>query len=533
MATDVPMAETEDPTELVSCGKCNTVNTVPYGLDKFMCYNCNVMVAISRERSAACAAASTAARHLEEVPGSSVQATVPTTSEQPRRTGEGGAAGFLGKLQKTMDKSFQKVKKTIEGLDDSGASNGGARPLPPRATVGPPSELTVEDQQLQWALDASLREAHAQNSTQTPQNDSRQPSSPAVSSSPGYDHRRHLIETLADQLAEGSAGDQLQAAAAEAARRLRAVEQHARRAEADLAAAKEREASAVSARAVLERQLQDNEALIQGLTSQLDNLHAQLSEKNTRVAALERALVVARDAAALAATEVGGQQGMDDLENQGVIAQLLERIAQLESNMLRATHFAPEPGEEAALVAKAQAAAEEPAAPAEAKEALVTKAQGSASAEEPAALAETKAAPAANVESVTEEAVPLEQVKKEEKVEEVAAMPFSPPPRTSAVEPAAASGTAVDVMAAPAEAGKEAVLAAKTETAVEGPAVSADTEAAAPSKAELTEKESSEVNADEEATASTDDKDESGDKQAQELASTKEATSTTDASVAP
>jgi len=407
------MAATPDPTELISCGKCNTINTVPYGLDKFRCYNCNVMVAISREPSAACAAASTAARHLEEVPVCSIQAAAPATLEQPRRAGEGGASGFLGKLQKTMDKTVQKVVKTIEGLDGSGASGSGTKPLPPRALVGPPSELTAEEEQLQWALDASLREARAQPSAQAMNNGPSRQASPQAATVP-------------------DPGDQLQAAAAEAARRLRAVEQHARRAEADLAVAKEREASALSARAALERQLQDNERLIQGLTSELDLLHAQLSEKTTRCTALERALVVARNAAAVAAAEAGGQQGSEneihDLENQGVIAQLLERIAQLESNMLRATHFAPEPADEVGT-------------------------------------AEVK------------------------KVGDVAAMQFSPPSRTSATEPAATSGTTVEALTSSVGTSEEAVKAAKADTIADEPAVSAETKAALAAKEGTTAEE--------------------------------------------
>jgi len=414
------MAATPDPTELISCGKCNTINTVPYGLDKFRCYSCNVMVEISREPSAACAAASTAARHLEEVPGCSIQAAAPATSEQPRRAGEGGASGFLGKLQKTIDKTVQKVVKTIEGLDGSGASGSGTKPLPPRALVGPPSELTAEEEQLQWALDASLREARAQPSAQAMNNGPSRQASPQEAPS--------AAATVSDP------GDQLQAAAAEAARRLRAVEQHARRAEADLAVAKEREASASSARAALERQLQDNERLIQGLTSELDLLHAQLSEKTTRCTALERALVVARNAAAaiVAAAEAGGQQGSEneihDLENQGVIAQLLERIAQLESNMLRATHFAPEPADEVGT-------------------------------------AEVK------------------------KVGDVAAMQFSPPSRTSATEPAATSGTTVEALTSSVGTSEEAVKAAKADTIADEPAVSAETKAALAAKEGTTAEE--------------------------------------------
>jgi len=371
------------------------------------------MVAISREPSAACAAASTAARHLEEVPVCSIQAAAPATLEQPRRAGEGGASGFLGKLQKTMDKTVQKVVKTIEGLDGSGASGSGTKPLPPRALVGPPSELTAEEEQLQWALDASLREARAQPSAQAMNNGPSRQASPQAATVP-------------------DPGDQLQAAAAEAARRLRAVEQHARRAEADLAVAKEREASASSARAALERQLQDNERLIQGLTSELDLLHAQLSEKTTRCTALERALVVARNAAAVAAAEAGDQQGSEneihDLENQGVIAQLLERIAQLESNMLRATHFAPEPADEVGT-------------------------------------AEVK------------------------KVHDVATMQFSPPSRTSAAEPAATSGTTVEAVTSLVGTSEEAVKAAKADTIADEPAVSAETKAALAAKEGTTAEE--------------------------------------------
>merc|ERR1719382_742714 len=100
--------KSSEPTELVSCGKCSTVNTVPFGLDKFMCYGCGTMVTIAREQSAACAAASTTAQFYDQREAQTTGGGGSVTPSGEGRRSE-GSSGFFGKLQKTMDKTMQKV----------------------------------------------------------------------------------------------------------------------------------------------------------------------------------------------------------------------------------------------------------------------------------------------------------------------------------------------------------------------------------------------------------------------------------------
>ncbi|CAE8598804.1 unnamed protein product, partial [Polarella glacialis] len=97
-----------DPTELVSCGKCSSVNSVPFGLDKFRCYKCGVSVAISRASSAACAAASPTALYYEGLQSSQGTASVqtPAVGSEAKRTEGAGTSGFFGKLQRQLDKTF-------------------------------------------------------------------------------------------------------------------------------------------------------------------------------------------------------------------------------------------------------------------------------------------------------------------------------------------------------------------------------------------------------------------------------------------
>lgn len=300
-----------EPTELVSCGKCKTINTVPFGLEKFKCYECGVIVSIAREPSAACAAASSTALLYTETPESQANSTA-SSGGGAQGSGAGNAGGgFFGKLQKTMDKTMAKVNKTIENLttDKPPGSDVLARP-----GGGPGSE----EEQLQWALSASFTDAK-----------------PAVSAA------------AADE-APLSPGDQLQVAAAQAAHRLQAAEARAERAERELAAAQAQETAAAAERKTLRRQLDENEALIKGLTDKLDLVNAQLERQHNHCKALENSLTTAREANSWATQEVTRRaqdtvvDEEDEIERQGTISQLLARIGELEAQLLRATHFAPE-----------------------------------------------------------------------------------------------------------------------------------------------------------------------------------------------
>merc|ERR1719171_1191663 len=100
MASAGPRAMDADPTELVKCGNCNQVNTVPFGLDKFACYSCGVTVSIARPPSAACAAASSAARGAMPRPpeGPSLGQGGGTTAPPPPPDAKKTSTSFFGKL---------------------------------------------------------------------------------------------------------------------------------------------------------------------------------------------------------------------------------------------------------------------------------------------------------------------------------------------------------------------------------------------------------------------------------------------------
>jgi len=355
-----------DPTELVSCGKCGNVNTVPFGLDKFKCFSCGVMVAVAREPKAACAAASATAMYYNDLsedgrskmPSQTAAPPSSSSSSEKRRqksTSDGAptsSGGFFGKLQKTFDTSMKKVDKTISSLtqpkavgSDAGSYIGGA-PLAGKTAL-PPSSTTTgsEEEQMQWALSASLLE------NQQP------PGSPTVAAA-----------VVPQQ--SGNAGDQLQVAATQVAERLRVAEERAAQAERELEGALAKEASAVAERGALRQQLDENEDLVASLTQQLDTVNSRLEERSRHCKAYESALVSARQAAAIV-TASKDQKG-DELECHGAIAQLLCRIAELEATPLHATHFAPDgcggsggggEGKEAVLGAAAGAAAAPAAVP--------------------------------------------------------------------------------------------------------------------------------------------------------------------------
>jgi len=330
-----------DPTEMVSCGKCKQVNTVPYGLDKFKCFNCGVMVGISREQSAACAAASPTAIYYSELQESvSGNSTAPSPGNQagPNQSTEkksSSSSSFLGKLTKTMGGARKSVEKTFEKTFE----NLGNKPAEPAVTsghkAGPP--LSDEDQQLQWALSASLAEAHGSTTQVAPVIKEQ------TAAADNDDNRANKTS-----IASSNAGDQLQAAAAQAASRLQAAEERAARAERELLAAQAREAAMESEKNKLRNQLAENESLIKGLTEQLDTVNTRVAKESERCRVLEDSVRKAQEAATYAELTRQADSGDDDtqLEHQGTIAQLLARIAELESTLVHATHFAPQQNEE-------------------------------------------------------------------------------------------------------------------------------------------------------------------------------------------
>lgn len=282
----------KEPTETISCGKCSAVNQVPFGLERFKCYGCGSTVAITRAPSGACAAASPTAVYYEglqaaaSAPTTSVSAASHSEGQASRRQGD-GVSSFFGKLQKTVEKTVDRTMQKVERAFQAQAS-------PPVADKAAAQQraMTLEEEQLQWALNASLSE--------------RQPAS--SSPAPGE--------------------------AAEAAQRLEAAEARAWRAERELGEARAREARVERERDAVRRQLADNERLLSSLTAQLDACNAQREEQERRRAGLESALVLAEQQ-----EEQDRAQG-EDFEQQGTVAQLLARVAELEASLLKATHFA-------------------------------------------------------------------------------------------------------------------------------------------------------------------------------------------------
>ncbi|CAJ1349295.1 unnamed protein product [Effrenium voratum] len=133
----------QEPTEHVSCGRCSCVNSVPFGLDVFKCYKCGVAVVISRESSAACAAASPTALYLD---GLQAPSSAPSSSSKSSRS-------FFEKLQRQVDKTLQKVEQSF--FDGSSAAAAPAKTLP----VGKP--LESEAAGYAQSQDAQLKVAEA------------------------------------------------------------------------------------------------------------------------------------------------------------------------------------------------------------------------------------------------------------------------------------------------------------------------------------------------------------------------------------
>merc|ERR1712187_343565 len=78
------------------------------------------------------------------------------------------------------------------------------------------------------------------------------------------------------------------------------AEARAVQAERELAAAQAREASVLTERENLRRQLEENEGLIRGLTEQLDAVNARLEAQTNQCRELERSLATAQDLATVA-----------------------------------------------------------------------------------------------------------------------------------------------------------------------------------------------------------------------------------------
>merc|ERR1712079_91650 len=108
----------------------------------------------------------------------------------------------------------------------------------------------------------------------------------------------------------------------------------------ELAASETREAAVVQERAMLQRQVSENESLIKRFSEQLDTVNKELEQRNKHNKKLEKMLLAAQEAGALAAKTADENANDDELDHTGTVAQLLSRIAQLEPTLLKATHFA-------------------------------------------------------------------------------------------------------------------------------------------------------------------------------------------------
>jgi len=307
------MADTE-PTEHISCGRCQTVNNVPYGLDKFKCYNCSVTVAIAREVSAACAAATP--RELAEArAGSAPEPKQQVEAVSDKGSDKGGSGGgFFAKLQKTMDKTMQKVEKLAGGsaVADGPTRRPESREMPGAATqqhsAAPTPSFSSEDEQIQWALRASLLEEESRKVVDADK--TATVSSKAAANGRGADN-------VASQAAQrGNAS--VQTMASQAAHLLQAAELRAARAERALVQAQAQEGRTNNERSALKEQLEENESLISGLTSQLDVTNARIEASEEQHKVVEAS--IAEDM----------PDDDDNSESEAEVAQLLERIAKLE-----------------------------------------------------------------------------------------------------------------------------------------------------------------------------------------------------------
>ncbi|CAE7548528.1 unnamed protein product [Symbiodinium sp. CCMP2456] len=287
------MAETperKEPTELVSCGRCGSVNSVPFGLDRFQCYSCGASVVISRETSAACAAASPTALYIDNL-----QATPQKeggSKSAPSKKPEASSRGFFEKLTRQVDKTLQKVEQSL--FSDTPAAGQAPAKAPSALPVGQPIGEEAK------AISPGTREA--------------KPRSPE---SGGYEASR----SAASASGQG-------APKAPQTERLRAAEERAARAEQLLEAAVAREAVSASERLTLRKQLDDAEQLVSGLSQQLDSVQQEVAEQRQRCEALEKQLQEAR-----AAPNASPGEGQD------VALELMQRIAQLEAALGKDGNF--------------------------------------------------------------------------------------------------------------------------------------------------------------------------------------------------
>eukprot|EP00435_Cladocopium_sp_Y103_P061551 s991_g23.t1 len=225
----------QEPKELVSCGKCNSINSVPFGLDLFKCYNCGASVVISRESSSSCAAASPTALYLDSMQGQEGGSSSSKGKKNEAEKSSGSSSrGFFDRLQRQVDKTLQKVEQSL--------FDGSAPPAPPPKVVSA-DKLPVGER----------------------------PNSEV------------LKRTEAGGYPKSTASGDL-------AGQLKAAEDKALRLEQLLEAATAREAVSSSERRVLRKQLDETEQLVSGLSQQLDSVQSEAAEQRRQCEALEKAL---------------------------------------------------------------------------------------------------------------------------------------------------------------------------------------------------------------------------------------------------
>jgi hypothetical protein len=224
-----------------------------------------------------------------------------------------GSSSFFKNIQKTMDKTFQRVEKAFVFV---------ARK--PQQEV--PPVLSPEEEQLQWALDASMADSHHAFL------------SVAAAKVEGTAHvlPQQEIASSSSSPSSMTAGDELCAAAQEAVQQLESMEERACCAETALAVVREQEATAVAECDVLRHQLAESEFFIQGLAEQFD----RASRKSVGTAT------------ACNAPKEAEASGKDEQDNQGIIMQLQSRIAELEGQLFPDACSMPEEPERCEAIAK-------------------------------------------------------------------------------------------------------------------------------------------------------------------------------------
>lgn len=192
-----------------------------------------------------------------------------------------------------MDKTFQRVEKAFVFV--AGKPQHGVPPV-----------LSPEEEQLQWALDASMADSHHAFLSVT------------AAKAEGATHvlPQQEIASSSSSPSSMSVGDELSAAAAEAVQQLESMEERVCCAETALAVVREQEATAVAERDVLRHQLAESEFFIQGLAEQFDRASRKSAETATA-----------------ASKQGAAADGKDEQDNQGIIAQLQSRIAELEGQL--------------------------------------------------------------------------------------------------------------------------------------------------------------------------------------------------------